>query len=170
MNNKAPRTVYACQTCGYQSAKWLGKCPDCNTWNSFAEERERELAKTGTAAKRSGLKLRESKPIAFTAIEAQDEARNVTGIEEFDRVCMVDVQPHYFPGLDRVDLVIDHHPEQHGYNAVFKDIALPLYAVLMPQADGKVKVLGVYDEGKINDPAKFAAFLKDALEKAKPKK
>jgi nanoRNase/pAp phosphatase (c-di-AMP/oligoRNAs hydrolase) len=43
-------------------------------------------------------------------------------IEEFDRVCMVDVQPHYFPGVDRVDLVIDHHPEQHGYNAVFKDI------------------------------------------------
>jgi len=43
-------------------------------------------------------------------------------IHEFDRVCMVDVQPHYFPGLDRVDLVIDHHPEQHGYNAVFKDI------------------------------------------------
>ena len=44
------------------------------------------------------------------------------GIQEFDRVCMVDVQPHYFAGLDRVDLVIDHHPEQHGYNAVFKDI------------------------------------------------
>ena len=43
-------------------------------------------------------------------------------IDEFDRVCMVDVQPHYFQGLDRVDLVIDHHPEQHGYNAVFKDI------------------------------------------------
>ncbi len=55
-------------------------------------------------------------------------------------------------------------------NAAFKDIALPLYAVLLPQADGKVKVLGVYPEGKINDPAKFAAFLKDALEKAKPKK
>jgi nanoRNase/pAp phosphatase (c-di-AMP/oligoRNAs hydrolase) len=44
------------------------------------------------------------------------------GIEDFNRICMVDVQPHYFPGLDRVDLVIDHHPEQHGYNAVFKDI------------------------------------------------
>jgi nanoRNase/pAp phosphatase (c-di-AMP/oligoRNAs hydrolase) len=43
-------------------------------------------------------------------------------IQDFDRICMVDVQPHYFPGLDRVDLVIDHHPEQHGYNAVFKDI------------------------------------------------
>ncbi len=43
-------------------------------------------------------------------------------IQDFDRICMVDVQPHYFPGLDRVDLVIDHHPEQPGYNAVFKDI------------------------------------------------
>ena len=51
----------------------------------------------------------------------------------------------------------------------FKDIRLPLYAVLMPQPDGKVKVIGVYDEGKINDPAQFAAFLKDSLEKAKKK-
>jgi len=44
-------------------------------------------------------------------------------IREFDRICMVDVQPHYFGGLiDRVDLVIDHHPEQAGYTAVFKDV------------------------------------------------
>jgi nanoRNase/pAp phosphatase (c-di-AMP/oligoRNAs hydrolase) len=42
---------------------------------------------------------------------------------DFERVAMVDVQPHYFGGLlDRVDLVIDHHPEQPGYSAVFKDI------------------------------------------------
>jgi nanoRNase/pAp phosphatase (c-di-AMP/oligoRNAs hydrolase) len=44
-------------------------------------------------------------------------------LREYDRVAMVDVQPHYFGGLvDRVDLVIDHHPEQPGYTAVFKDI------------------------------------------------
>lgn len=44
-------------------------------------------------------------------------------IREFDRICMVDVQPHYFGGLlDRVDLVIDHHPEQSGYTSVFKDV------------------------------------------------
>jgi nanoRNase/pAp phosphatase (c-di-AMP/oligoRNAs hydrolase) len=44
-------------------------------------------------------------------------------IDDFDRIAMVDVQPHYFENIgDRVDLVIDHHPEQHGYNAVFKDI------------------------------------------------
>ena len=42
---------------------------------------------------------------------------------EYDRLAMVDVQPHYFGGLiERVDLVIDHHPEQPGYTAVFKDI------------------------------------------------
>lgn len=44
-------------------------------------------------------------------------------LREFDRIAMVDVQPHYFGGLiDRVDLVIDHHPEQTGYTAIFKDI------------------------------------------------
>jgi nanoRNase/pAp phosphatase (c-di-AMP/oligoRNAs hydrolase) len=44
-------------------------------------------------------------------------------VAEFERIAMVDVQPHYFRGLiDRVDLVIDHHPEQPGYSAVFKDI------------------------------------------------
>ena len=43
--------------------------------------------------------------------------------EEFERIATVDVQPHYFGGLlDRADLVIDHHPEQPGYSAVFKDI------------------------------------------------
>jgi len=44
-------------------------------------------------------------------------------VKDYDRLAMVDVQPHYFGGLiDRVDLVIDHHPEQPGYAAVFKDI------------------------------------------------
>ncbi len=44
-------------------------------------------------------------------------------IPNYERVAMVDVQPHYFSGIiDRVDLVIDHHPEQTGYSAVFKDI------------------------------------------------
>jgi nanoRNase/pAp phosphatase (c-di-AMP/oligoRNAs hydrolase) len=43
--------------------------------------------------------------------------------DEFDRIATVDVQPHYFGGqLLRADLVIDHHPEQPGYIAVFKDI------------------------------------------------
>ncbi len=44
-------------------------------------------------------------------------------LKEFDKIALVDVQPHYFHGLlPHVDLVIDHHPEQSGYNAIFKDI------------------------------------------------
>src|SRR5947207_3865332 len=51
------------------------------------------------------------------------EAVTPDSLREFDRVAMVDVQPHYFGGaIDRVDLVIDHHPEQPGYTAVFKDV------------------------------------------------
>src|SRR3977135_1350911 len=51
------------------------------------------------------------------------EAITHESLKEYDRVAMVDVQPHYFGGqIDRVDLVIDHHPEQPGYTAVFKDI------------------------------------------------
>jgi len=51
------------------------------------------------------------------------EAITHESVKEYDRLAMVDVQPHYFGGLiDRVDLVIDHHPEQPGYTAVFKDI------------------------------------------------
>jgi nanoRNase/pAp phosphatase (c-di-AMP/oligoRNAs hydrolase) len=46
-----------------------------------------------------------------------------SSLSEFERIATVDVQPHYFGGLlNRADLVIDHHPEQPGYSAVFKDI------------------------------------------------
>jgi DNA repair protein RadA/Sms len=85
-STKGSRTVYACQSCGHQSRKWLGKCPDCGGWNTFVEERERAALKEGAHGPRSGLRLRETKPVPFTEIEAQDDSREVTGIEEFDRV------------------------------------------------------------------------------------
>jgi nanoRNase/pAp phosphatase (c-di-AMP/oligoRNAs hydrolase)/copper chaperone CopZ len=51
------------------------------------------------------------------------EAITADSLKEYDRIAMVDVQPSYFGGLiDRVDLIIDHHPEQPGYSATFKDI------------------------------------------------
>ncbi|MBM3777742.1 MAG: hypothetical protein FJW23_05815 [Acidimicrobiia bacterium] len=51
------------------------------------------------------------------------EPIDAAALASFERVAMVDVQPHYFEGLtDRADLVIDHHPEQTGYLAVFHDI------------------------------------------------
>jgi nanoRNase/pAp phosphatase (c-di-AMP/oligoRNAs hydrolase) len=56
-------------------------------------------------------------------LDIQVESITPASLVEFERVAMVDVQPHYFSGLiDRVDLVIDHHPPQSGYSAVFRDI------------------------------------------------
>ena len=56
-------------------------------------------------------------------LDIQVEILTAEQVLSFDRIAMVDVQPHAFRGLiDRVDLVIDHHPEQPGYTAVYKDI------------------------------------------------
>src|SRR4026208_1658136 len=56
-------------------------------------------------------------------LDLQIEVMTAEQIKSFDRVALVDVQPHYFPGLlPQVDLVIDHHPEPPGYNAGFTDI------------------------------------------------
>jgi nanoRNase/pAp phosphatase (c-di-AMP/oligoRNAs hydrolase) len=56
-------------------------------------------------------------------LDIQVEILTPEQILSFDRIAMVDVQPHAFRGLiDRVDLVIDHHPEQPGYTSVYKDI------------------------------------------------
>ena len=38
MKSKKIKTNFVCQQCGYESAKWLGKCPSCNKWNTFVEE------------------------------------------------------------------------------------------------------------------------------------
>lgn len=86
---KAPATVYVCQNCGHQSRKWLGKCPDCGGWNSFVEERARAGAakkEGGTGAARGGFRLREVEPVAYHAIESQDDSRIPSGVAEFDRV------------------------------------------------------------------------------------
>ncbi|HVT49383.1 MAG TPA: DHH family phosphoesterase [Vicinamibacterales bacterium] len=56
-------------------------------------------------------------------LDIQIETLTPADFAGFDRIATVDVQPHYFSGLlPRVDLVVDHHPEQPGYTAVFKDI------------------------------------------------
>jgi nanoRNase/pAp phosphatase (c-di-AMP/oligoRNAs hydrolase) len=56
-------------------------------------------------------------------LDIQVETLTEQSVREFERIAMVDVQPHYFGGLlDKVDLVIDHHPPQPGYGALFKDI------------------------------------------------
>lgn len=76
------RTVFTCQECGFQAPKWLGKCPDCNQWNSFSEE---ESVKASKAAPKS-INGRESRPKMISEIEHESVERYITNIGEFDRV------------------------------------------------------------------------------------
>lgn len=73
------KTVYSCQQCGFQTKKWLGKCPDCGQWNSFVEERQ---------TKSSDLRISPISTIAanYQDITSQDNSRISSGVAEFDRV------------------------------------------------------------------------------------
>jgi len=76
------RTIFSCQNCGYQSPKWLGRCPDCNSWNSFVEEDY-----TLPSAKTKGrTALYKDEPILLKDVEIKDENRLKTDILELDRV------------------------------------------------------------------------------------
>lgn len=81
--SKAPNTIFLCQNCGYESRKWLGKCPECGEWNSLVEER---VVKTKPGAGRGAFRPREAKAIAYDEIESQDDTRISSGVTEFDRV------------------------------------------------------------------------------------
>ena len=80
---KKNETIYVCQSCGHQSRKWLGKCPECGEWNSLVEERAQPKSKN---ASRTSFTLREVSAVPFTDIEPQDDVRISSGVTEFDRV------------------------------------------------------------------------------------
>jgi DNA repair protein RadA/Sms len=74
------KTFFTCQNCGYQSAKWLGKCPDCNSWNTLTEE---IALKTGPA---TAAAFPETAPLRINEVANDAEKRISCGISEFDRV------------------------------------------------------------------------------------
>jgi DNA repair protein RadA/Sms len=76
------KTVFSCQNCGYQSPKWLGKCPDCNSWNSFVEE---DYSAPSTKTKER-FALYKDEPVLLKDVEANEESRLKTNILELDRV------------------------------------------------------------------------------------
>lgn len=69
---------FVCQNCGYKSPKWIGKCPDCGSWNSFVEE-------TNNLTKNKKLKNLQE-PIKISQVDSKNIIRIKTNISEFDRV------------------------------------------------------------------------------------
>src|ERR1700712_3576867 len=81
------RIAYFCQSCGFEAAKWLGKCPSCGQWNTFAEE---IIEKANTSIpnwKTASTSLqRANKPVAVADITYNEEDRLLTPDKEFNRV------------------------------------------------------------------------------------
>jgi DNA repair protein RadA/Sms len=77
------KTVYACQSCGFQSPKWLGRCPDCGTWNTMVEE---TFSPTGAVHPWEQGSVRKIIPQPLFEVCCHGEQRLQIGIEELDRV------------------------------------------------------------------------------------
>jgi DNA repair protein RadA/Sms len=76
------KTVFSCQHCGSQSPKWVGKCPDCNSWNSFVEEEFR----APFARARGKASLYKDEPVLLKDVQVKEAGRIKTEIQELDRV------------------------------------------------------------------------------------
>jgi DNA repair protein RadA/Sms len=81
------KTAFFCSNCGYESAKWVGKCPSCNEWNSFIEEvitKDNKLSETDW--KKYSSDKKEIKTISISDVVSSEEKRMATGDNELNRV------------------------------------------------------------------------------------
>ena len=81
------RSAFFCQSCGYESTKWLGKCPSCNNWNTFVEEvivkgTDKKEKDEWAEYKRNGR----TKTIAISEVSSAEEKRIITTDAELNRV------------------------------------------------------------------------------------
>jgi DNA repair protein RadA/Sms len=80
---KKSSTIFFCQSCGYESAKWSGQCPACKEWNTFAEEPVAPKSK-GTTGRKRTVEIKE--PVALKQIDSESHGRISTGMAELDQV------------------------------------------------------------------------------------
>lgn len=101
---------FVCQSCGYVSAKWLGRCPECGSWDSLAEEAEVTPARSRSYMPVSPGKI---KPRTIASVAQTKVERLVTGIREFDRVLGGGVVPGSLvllggtPGIGKSTILLD---------------------------------------------------------------
>lgn len=80
------KTLFFCQSCGYESAKWVGKCPSCNSWNTFAEEVVEKQEKGKTEWRQESGRSKAIKPKTLQEIEPTSGIRITTPDKELNRV------------------------------------------------------------------------------------
>lgn len=82
-------TKYICQSCGYETSKWIGKCPECSAFNTFAEEKVSPVSSRSqklSGSRDGGAYSSGSRPQSLSSVGANAATRMMTGIAEFDRV------------------------------------------------------------------------------------
>ena len=78
---KGKTTVFFCQNCGHESAKWMGQCPGCRQWNTFVEETIEK-----TSVRRIQKERAAAGPVCLSSIDTAEEERMSTHMEELNRV------------------------------------------------------------------------------------
>ena len=77
------KTIFVCQNCGVESAKWIGRCPSCKEWNTYHEE----IIAPATSRETSFIQSQEKrKPELLDNIKSDEHSRQKTGIAELDRI------------------------------------------------------------------------------------
>ena len=113
------KTVFSCSACGYQSPKWMGKCPDCNNWNSFLEE---DYVSPASSGNKERLSLYKEGPVLLKDVTIKDAQRLKTNIGELDRVLGGGIVPGSViliggdPGVGKstISLQVSNHLTQQG--------------------------------------------------------
>jgi DNA repair protein RadA/Sms len=118
------KTIFTCQQCGWQSAKWLGRCPDCNSWNSLVEE---DYAPPVSPKGKERVFCSGDGPVLLKEVELKAESRLKTGIAELDRVLGSGIVPGSViliggdPGIGKstISLQISQQLSQQGITVLY---------------------------------------------------
>lgn len=119
------KTKFICQECGYASAKWMGKCPGCQNWNTMVEEFID--TKTNSIAFQTGISSGTAKPQSITSVEREQEERIDTKMAELNRVLGGGMVPGSLvlvggdPGIGKSTLLLQFSDKlaQSGYKVLY---------------------------------------------------
>ena len=119
------KTKFVCQECGYETPKWMGRCPGCHEWNTMVEE----MSSEGSTIPGTGMhrKRKREKATPITRVEKLDQPRSDTGIRELNRVLGGGLVPGSFvlvggdPGIGKSTLLLQatHELAKRGLTVLY---------------------------------------------------
>ena len=121
---KPLKTIFSCQSCGYQAPKWMGRCPDCGQWDTLVEESQSKRSGHGT---RKSVFAFQTEPVPIDSIELEKEYRYPIHMKELDRVLGGGLVPGSLiliggdPGIGKSTLMLQalHSLGENGHTALY---------------------------------------------------